>query len=120
MDENLLIVCRNCGRKILMHNMRPDDSGENMICVDCYRKKVPTRSLSEEARSIDQPARKTVAKSEPMNKYICTSCRYKFSRKASREVDKCPYCGKNTIIVDNQLGADKLLNESVNKKFETW
>ena len=55
-----------------------------------------------------------------MNKYICTNCKYKFSRKKSREVENCPYCGKNTIIVDNQLGADKLIQDSTDKKFDTW
>ncbi len=37
-NDNLLIICRACGRKALMHNMRPDKTGENMICIDCYKK----------------------------------------------------------------------------------
>jgi DNA-directed RNA polymerase subunit RPC12/RpoP len=122
-DENLLIVCRSCGRKILMHNMRPDSTGENMICVDCYKRNSPskTMSISEKAAELTpKPLKKTSEKSEPMMKYICTSCKYKFSRKQSQEVTKCPYCGKNTIVLDNQLGADKLLKESNDKKFETW
>jgi len=121
-NENLLIVCRSCGRKVLMHNMRQDGTGENMVCVDCYKRNSPTKtmSISEKAAEQSQPLRKSVEHKEPMNKYICTSCKYKFSRKQSQEVGKCPYCGKNTIITDNQLGAAKLLNESNDKRFETW
>lgn len=121
-DENLLIVCRICGRKILMHNMRPDSTGENMVCVDCYKRSSPTKtmSISEAAAAQSQPVRKPVEHKEPMVKYLCTSCKYKFSRKQSQEVGKCPYCGKTSIVMDNQLGADKLLNDSVDKRFETW
>ncbi|MGV8171359.1 MAG: hypothetical protein ACP5OA_01565 [Candidatus Woesearchaeota archaeon] len=120
--ENLLIVCRSCGRKVLMHNMRPDSTGENMICVDCYKRNSPakTMSISEAAaEKAPKPVKKT-EHSEKMIKYICTSCKYKFSRKETQEVAKCPYCSKNTIVLDSGLGADKLLKESDNKRFETW
>jgi len=124
MDENLLIVCRSCGRKVLMHNMRPDGTGENMICLDCYKRNAPvhggTATISEVAAEHKPLAKKVSEKSEKMIKYICTSCRYKFSRKASQDVSKCPYCGKTNIVVDSALGADKLLNESMDKRFETW
>ena len=105
-----------------MHNMRPDGTGENMICVDCYKRNSPTKtmSISEKAAEMSQPSRKPVEHKEPMMKYLCTSCKYKFSRKQSQEVGKCPYCGKETIVTDNQLGADKLLNDSADKRFETW
>jgi len=124
-SENLLIVCRTCGRKTLMHNMRPDGSGENMICVDCYKRSSPAKSamsISEKAAEINasKSSKKTTEKSEPMVKYLCSSCKYKFSRKKSQEVTKCPYCGKSNIMLDNALGADTLLKESVNKKFENW
>jgi len=122
-NENLLIVCRSCGRKILMHNMRPDGDGENMICIDCYKKtsaSKPMMSIKEAAAQQDAPKIKKAEKSEPMNKFICTSCKYKFSRKKSQEVSKCPYCGKTTIVLDNQLGADKLIKDSLDKRFEKW
>ena len=105
-----------------MHNMRPDGSGENMVCNDCYKRgaassSAPTMSISEAAAK-QKPVKKVTT--EKMTKYLCTSCKYKFSRKLSQEVTKCPYCGKNNIVLDNALGADKLLDESLDKKFETW
>ena len=129
-NENMLIVCRSCGRKVLMHNMRPDSSGENMICIDCYKRsdggKMSIQQAAKHGIENDpyQPtkaaAKPKTEKSEKMIKYICPDCKYKFSRKASQEVAKCPYCGKSNMVIDNQLGAEKLINDSANKKFETW
>jgi DNA-directed RNA polymerase subunit RPC12/RpoP len=103
--------------------MRPDGTGENMICMDCYKRNSPskTMSISEAAAEQSQKlVKKTVERKEPMVKYLCTSCKYKFSRKESQTVGKCPYCGKSTIVLDNELGADKLLKDSVDKRFEGW
>ncbi len=116
-EDNLLIICRNCGRKVLMHNMMAD--GENMICKDCYHKKQMVGSAKSPIRPVESAVQqKKAVKAEKMIKYICTSCRYKFSRKASQQVTKCPYCSKETIVVDSQLGADNLLKESTDKKFD--
>ncbi|HEY9701378.1 MAG TPA: hypothetical protein V6C58_02975 [Allocoleopsis sp.] len=123
-SDNLLIVCRSCGRKVLMHNMRPDSTGENMVCVDCYKKASQTQpryvSLKEAAAEAEKPKKPVSTSKEPVNHYICTGCKYKFSKKVSQEVNKCPYCGKTSIVVDNQLGADKLLKDSMDKRFESW
>jgi DNA-directed RNA polymerase subunit RPC12/RpoP len=127
-DENLLIICRTCGRKVLMHNMRPDDDGQHMICNDCWKRKQGARSATSSnvfgKKDVEntpyEPSKsvKKVEKSEKMIKYVCTSCKYKFSRKQSQEVAKCPYCGKQTIIQDSQLGADKMIKDSLDKKYE--
>ena len=102
--------------------MRPDGTSENMICVDCYKRSSPskTMSISEAAAAQSKPVKKVTEKTEPMLKYICTGCKYKFSRKQSQEVSKCPYCGKNNIVLDTGLGADKLLQASQDRKFENW
>jgi len=122
-DDNLLIICRACGRKVLMHNMRPD--GENMICLECYKRKSGVQSAQSifakkevENTPYHTKEEKKTVKSEKMVRYICTNCKYKFSRKESQHVGKCPYCGKDKIVVDTQLGAEKLLNESQNKKYD--
>jgi DNA-directed RNA polymerase subunit RPC12/RpoP len=121
-SENLLIVCRSCGRKVLMHNMRPDSTGENMICVDCYRRNSPAKTMSISEAAAEQTPKpvKRPERTEKMVKYICTACKYKFSRKETQEVNKCPYCEKNAIVVDSGLGADKLLKDSMERRFENW
>lgn len=120
-SDNLLIVCRSCSRKILMHNMRPDGTGENMICVDCYKRNTPTKLMSiSEAAQEQQPKPRKPVSNEKMIKYLCMGCKYKFSKKASQPVNKCPYCGKTDLAQDNSLGADKLLNDSMDKRFEKW
>ena len=107
-----------------MNNMRPDGTGENMVCNDCYKRNAPSRgtaTVSEMAAEISSKSvKKPSEKTEKMLKYLCTGCKYKFSRKASQEVTKCPYCGKNNIVMDNQLGADKLITDSEDRRFENW
>ena len=126
-SDNVLIICRACGRNVLMHNMRPDADGEHMICLNCYKKQAGVKSATsifgkkeigntpyEYAKSKSAKA----PKSEKMVKYICTSCKYKFSRKESQEVIKCPYCGKERVVFDSALGADKILHEAEDKRFD--
>lgn len=113
--------------------MRHDKDGEHMICVDCYRKQHGLSNTSGSSNAIfgkselsNSPYVVTVKKSsksdkpEKPTKYICTSCKYKFSKSPSKHVEKCPYCASRDIVVDDQLGADKLIKSSMNKKFETW
>jgi len=96
--------------------MRPADDGEHMICLDCAKKGASMRTettLSEKAKETEPFSgprkKKETTKSEKMFKYICTNCKYKFSRKESQPAEKCPYCGKQTIVHDDQLGAEKLI-----------
>ena len=127
-DDNLLIICRTCGRKVLMHNMRPDDDGEHMICKDCWTRKAGVKGAtsvlgkkSDVENTPYEPPKsqvKKTEKSEKMIKYICTSCKYKFQRKADQDVHKCPYCGKESIVLDSALGADNIIKQSMDKKFE--
>lgn len=121
-NDNLLIICRSCGRKTLMHNMRPSADGENMICIECAKKGISLKSevsLSKAASELKSKSNKeSKSKSEKMVKYLCTNCKYKFSRKESQQVEKCPYCGKNTIVHDDQLSVDKIIKESQDKKYD--
>ena len=128
--DNLLIICRSCGRKTLMHNMRPYNDGENMICVECLKKKGPSvtpvsnifakKTISNSPSDAPLSKKNKTEHKEKMIKYICTNCKYKFSRKESQSVEKCPYCGRDSIMIDNALGADKLIKESADKRFEGW
>lgn len=123
-NDNLLIICRSCGRKSLMHNMKPD--GEHMICSECAKKGASLSSeVSIQKKAIENepfsgPRKKTESAkvTEKMLKYICSNCKYKFSRKESQHVEKCPYCGKNTVVHDSQLGAQNLIKDSMGKKFD--
>lgn len=123
-EDHMLIICRSCGRKTLMENMRAD--GDNMICMDCYKKSAGAKSVTSVfgKKPVEnepfKPAKSKgkVEKSEKMIRYICTNCKYKFSRKESQSVEKCPYCSKNTIVHDDQLGAENLIKDSTDKRFD--
>jgi DNA-directed RNA polymerase subunit RPC12/RpoP len=127
MEDNVLIICRICQRKVLMHNMVPDSDGENMICSECAARKkgvknagsvLGTKKELKNEPYVGKPEKKSAKKEDKLVKYICGDCKYKFSRKASQEVVKCPYCGKSNILTDNQMGADNLIKESLNKRFD--
>jgi rubrerythrin len=42
-------------------------------------------------------------------KFWCSSCKYKFQRKAKPNM--CPYCSKPTVEDDRSRGAEDLLRE---------
>ena len=47
--------------------------------------------------------------------YVCNNCNYKFSRKATSKIIRCPYCAKeNTVIENTKDFASKLLDEVSN------
>ncbi len=126
-QDNMLIICRVCGRKTLMHNMRPDKDGEHMICVDCYRKQNGVSSTVKNifgSAPVGSTATAPVAKKskgnekEKTHRYVCPNCKYSFTRKASQPAEKCPYCGNTDLIMDEGIAADKLIKESTDKKYE--
>ncbi|MBU0756725.1 MAG: hypothetical protein KKF44_01550 [Nanoarchaeota archaeon] len=44
--------------------------------------------------------------------YVCTKCKYKFSRSQETAFKLCPYCGaQGSIGVDTQDSASRILNE---------
>lgn len=114
--DQLWIVCRSCGRRVLMHDMFPDNTGKNQICKECHRKNSPLRPLANTAfKPTNKPQDK---KSDPMIKYICNNCKYKFSRARSKEVEVCPYCSKKNITAIDDMGANRLISESSEKRFD--
>jgi len=44
--------------------------------------------------------------------YVCSNCKYKFSRKADRALKRCPYCSKEGTVKENTADfASKLVDE---------
>jgi len=49
--------------------------------------------------------------------YVCSNCKYKFSRKAERVLTRCPYCSKEGTISENTADfASKLVDEVASYK----
>ena len=44
--------------------------------------------------------------------YVCTNCRYEFTRKTNVQFSSCPYCGKRgTVDLKTENFASKILDE---------
>jgi transposase-like protein len=51
--------------------------------------------------------------------YKCQKCGYKFSRNKEAEYKKvCPYCGRDSVIVDAKSDAHAILSDATNKRYE--
>lgn len=93
MQENVPVNCRSCEREVLMKDIKFDSTTNSYICERCYDK---NRKSSEQEMSV----KKDDMTSKPdLENYLCKNCNYEFSRKKSRTINECPYCGKNDLLV---------------------
>ncbi len=103
-NQNILIMCRKCGRKSPVSQMRYDSNGKDLICINCLgQRKIESPSIG---KSVKKEGGETM-------KYFCPNCKYRFSRK--KEVGfpgVCPFCGKSGVDKDSATSADSLLKES--------
>lgn len=104
-NQNILIMCRKCGRKSPVAKMRYDVNGKDLICIDCLGQ-----------RKVEGPQIKGVQKSGGESvRYFCQNCKYRFSRKKEVGIPKvCPFCGKAAVEKDSASSADSLLKDSDN------
>ncbi len=103
--EDLLVSCEGCGNNIKMHELRIDRSNKIWICKSCFDKK-ETDSQLRPINDVVRDARPKIAANK--QKYMCTSCNYKFSR--AKLENMCPYCSmQGTVMRD--LTVSSLLRE---------
>ncbi|MBI5391431.1 hypothetical protein HZB00_00350 [Candidatus Woesearchaeota archaeon] len=88
-DQDILVSCRECATKYTLAEMKHDDSGENLICKECYKKLYGGKN--NESRLIQS------AESKRIN-YKCFNCGYAFSRSESFNFGGiCVNCGKTSV-----------------------
>lgn len=103
-NQNILIMCRRCGKKNPVKDMKFDANGKDLICAVCAKGSIST------VKSVPKATTSTVNK-PVMVKYSCTSCKYKFSRKKEIGMPNvCPFCGKPSVQKDQLTSADNLLD----------
>lgn len=111
-------LCMKCKNKVRLDDIRYDSNGRDLICEDCYSKKIKKRdSILTEKPAIEH--------NESGNdkgrkiKVICTDCRYKFAIRIGSNVSlRCPYCGRNRLVKD-ETSVDQLIRE-VSEKGEVY
>ena len=103
--------CTRCKREFDFDNIKYDENNK-LICVVCLEKQ------------------KKIEKKEKLNlekagegeeiKFICASCRFKFSvRKGSSKELKCPYCSKTRLMtIKKYKDENDLIRDSSDPRFD--
>jgi rubrerythrin len=113
--EARMMRCGLCNAKDELKNMKYHKSGEYLICKGCSEKQAPGAKVVVEkapiasVKSVEEVSKKSVDKVS----YRCKNCGYAFTRAKSHVLSVCPYCGKNTVSVVAEGGAQNILDSSV-------
>lgn len=99
---NTSYICAVCREKFPFRQVKYSKDGKRLVCNKCYGK------ISDSAvKAVEKP----VKEKPELIKVICVDCRYKFHlNKQSKIKVKCPYCGKDDLMLD-ETTADKLIQE---------
>ena len=107
-------TCSTCRSKVSQEQIKFDFSGVNLVCDSCFSKKqgfeqkrrtgrIDDTSIIEERRFLKR------AQEDSIN-YQCLDCKYKFSRKKSFNICKCPYCSGAKVAQVYHDQAKQILN----------
>lgn len=97
-DATIRMECNNCGKRVIFTSMSYGRDGKSLLCNNCYKRENP------------DPATKDMKEKD---KYVCNSCKYKFSVGKGKKNIMCPYCGKKNVSPASKLSADNILKESI-------
>src|SRR3989338_9604537 len=105
-----LYTCTRCKREFNFDNIKYDE-GRNLLCIECLEKK---EKLRKKEIILEKP------EEQEEIKFMCYSCRFKFSvKKGSAKELKCPYCGnKKIMVVKKYKDVNDLIKDSMNTKFD--
>ena len=106
-----------------MKNMRYDQTGKDLICMQCRNKELgkdKTMTATEIAAAPDsgpnsEPSSKAHEHEKPESdvmSYQCGECNFGFTRKKDILVNDCPYCGKSNVRLAFRDSAQKLIEEA--------
>ncbi|MEM4755824.1 MAG: hypothetical protein QW594_01700 [Candidatus Woesearchaeota archaeon] len=105
--DTMMVVCRLCNRKVQMHHLVPSADGDYMVCQSCAKKQPVKKQVPVAKKPVSLASSKQIT--EKLVRYHCPNCDYRFVRKSSQQVTKCPYCDKAGVELDD-LDADSLLS----------
>ena len=106
-----LYTCSRCKREFDFDNIKYDENNK-LICVQCLQKQ--KKIEKKEKLSFEK-----AGEGESM-KFICASCRFKFSvKKGSQKELKCPYCSKTKLmLVKKYKDENDLIKDSSDPRFD--
>jgi len=111
MPISSLYTCSRCRGEFDFDNIKYDNDNR-LICIECLGKQ---QKLEKKEKLVLEKA----DEGEEI-KFICVSCRFKFSVKKGTQKDlKCPYCGKTRLmLVKKYKDEDDLIKDSMDPRFD--
>lgn len=111
MPVTTMYTCTRCRRDFDFDNIKYDENNK-LICVECLEKQ--QKIEKKEKLHLEK-----AGEGEEI-KFICASCRFKFSvKKGSPKAVKCPYCSKTRLmIVKKYKDEDDLIKDSMDPRFD--
>ncbi len=100
-NEEVMVLCRKCGRQVESSKMKLDVDEKMVICFDCIKNKKIKPAAKQP--QLTQEEHEHVLKIRPelpeekISKalYTCRSCSYNFRYNKETKIPRnCPYCGK--------------------------
>ena len=95
--EEIMIICRKCGNKVLSSSLKLDLDEKLMICSDCVKNKKIQKEIKEE---VFHKKEENIETKEEKYKIVhkCTSCSYKFKIDPETKIPRnCPYCNARVL-----------------------
>ena len=111
MPLTYLYTCSRCKREFNFDSIKYD-SNNKLICVECLGKQGAIEK--KEKLKLERAGEGEAIK------FICVSCRFKFSVKkgSSRDI-KCPYCSKTKLmLVKKYKDENDLIKDSSDPRFD--
>ena len=107
-NKEVKIKCYKCGESFTTDMMRYDPGNPSrLVCKNCLTKKDERKTTVYGNKP---------SEGEASVKYYCIKCHYKFERRKSAPVDRCPYCGNDTLTT--KTDAETLIRKSGDEDFE--
>ena len=111
MPLTTMYTCSRCRKEFNFDNIKYDENNR-LICVECLEKQ----------KKIERKERLKLEKAGEGEaiKFICASCRFKFSvKKDSAKALKCPYCSKTKLmLVKKYKDEDDLIKDAMDPRFD--
>lgn len=112
-NSDLSVVCRSCGRKVKMEQVKFDDVRSAFVCESCFDSTHRVEKTSSRSAVVDEAIKSVDSLKDSLVKYTCKKCKYHFARRKDKEIGVCPYCGSDDLGVLSR-DASTIVSDSSN------
>jgi protein-arginine kinase activator protein McsA len=107
----ILVPCKLCKTKVSVNDLRKNKEGI-YVCNTCLSHSYYEKDLrsSQLRKPVDIPKQKEIIKNDDKIRYLCSSCKFSFTKPFGSNDRNCPNCGKD-YSVQRKQNASALLKE---------